>query len=67
MIDLQTINLYDHCVYCATDTFRSGLVNRIPADRVVTIEMPEVAFGQDRPHRIEVRLDGYMCPDCQEV
>lgn len=67
MSDYRTLDLGALCVYCGTNTVHWGRVNRIPADRHTFIEMPEVAFGRDRPHRIEVRLDGYMCPDCQEV
>ncbi len=62
----QSINLHDLCVYCGIDTSRSGFVNRIPADNVVLAYMPNRQFGADRVVEMRIRLDGYMCPDCQQ-
>ena len=62
----QSINLDDLCVYCGIDTSRSGFVNRVPADNVVLAYMPNRQFGAKRVVEMCIRLDGYMCPDCQE-
>lgn len=62
----QSINLGDLCVYCGIDTSKSGFVNRVPADNVVLAYMPNRQFGAERVVEMCIRLDGYMCPDCQE-
>ena len=58
------INIKDLCTYCGRDTsFNSGLfVNRIPSG---TDGRLILAGGNDVT--IDVTLDGWMCPECQQV
>ena len=65
MSDYRTLDLDDLCVYCGIDTSKSGFVNRVPADNVVPAYMPNKQFGAERVVEMWIRLDGYMCPDCQ--
>lgn len=67
MSDYPTVDVGNLCVYCGADTSVSGFVNRIPADTVVSVELPCLSHKSTRFNvpRVDIRLDGYMCPDCQ--
>ena len=65
MSDYPTVDLGSLCVYCGTDTAVSGFVNRIPADTTTVIDMPVVAVGERRRRFVDIRVEGYMCPYCQ--
>jgi hypothetical protein len=67
---LGTLDVGNLCVGCFRDTsFGSGLfVNRVGSDKELEVECLDHRHEkQDEAIRLQISLDGWVCPECQQV